>query len=301
MFGTRDEFDYIECGRCGTLQIAEIPHLTKYYPKDYFSFKGKQPEIGETFLRRLASKLSGQYLLTGKGSIGRSIINWKPWLRDHFPTSLSEPILKIDRNSRVLDVGCGNGKLLQALHYFGFTNLTGADAYIEKDIVYETGVRIFRRSLDELDSSFDLIMLHHSFEHLADPRESLSEIRRLLEPTKFALIRIPVINIAWEKYGVNWVQLDPPRHLFLYTECGFRKLVESCGFKVESVVYDSSAFQFWGSEQYRENIPLNDPRSHTSEKGSVFSDEQMVKWQVEAEMLNAEKRGDQAAFYVRKV
>jgi hypothetical protein len=144
-------------------------------------------------------------------------------------------------------------------------------------------------------------MLHHSFEHLADPKGSLSEIHRLLKADKFALIRIPVVNFAWEKYGVNWVQIDPPRHLFLYTESGFRELAESCGFKVESVVYDSNAFQFWGSEQYQLDFPLNDPRSHNNLKGRIFSDEQMNNWRSEAEKLNAEKRGDQAAFYLRKI
>ncbi len=301
MFGARDEFDYVECVRCGTLQIAEIPDLAKYYPKDYFSFGGKQPEIGETFLRRLASKFSGNYLLTGKGIIGHSILNKKPWIRDHFPASLREPFLKIGRNSRILDFGCGSGKLLQSMHYFGFKKLTGADAFIHKDIHYNTGVNIFRKSLEKLDSGFDLIMLHHSFEHLDEPHKSLLQIHRLLDPGKFALIRIPVVSFAWEKYGVDWVQLDPPRHLFLYTERSFRELAESCGFKLESVVYDSTAFQFWGSEQYRQNIPLNDPRSHNGENGSIFSNEQMVEWQAKAETLNSEDRGDQAVFYLRKI
>lgn len=301
MFGTRDEFEYIECGRCGTLQIATIPDLVKYYPSNYFSFEAKTPEIGETFARRLASKLSGKYLLTGNGFLGRAIINKKPWLRDHFPASLSEPILDIDRNSKILDLGCGNGKLLQAMHYFGFRNLTGADAFLENDIIYETGVKVFRKPIEKLKTTFDLIMLHHSFEHLANPRDSLRQIHSLLDADKFALVRIPIVNFAWEEYGVNWVQLDPPRHLFLYTERSFRELAASCGFKTEKVSYDSSAFQFWGSEQYRRDIPLNDPRSHTGQSGSVFSDSEISIWQEKAERLNAEGRGDQAAFYLRKI
>jgi SAM-dependent methyltransferase len=301
MFGTRDEFDYIECGRCGTLQIAAIPDLSKYYPTDYFSFEAKEPEIGETFLRRLASKLSGNFLLTGNGFIGQAILNKKPWLRDHFPASLTEPILGINKNSRILDLGCGNGKLLQAMHYFGFSDLTGADALIENDINYKTGVKVLRKPIKEIDGIFDLIMLHHSFEHFADPKESLLQIHRLLDGDKFALIRIPVLNFAWEKYGVNWVQLDPPRHLFLYTERSFRELAASCGFKTEKVIYDSSSFQFWGSEQYRLDVPLNDPRSHNGQNGKIFSDREIYEWQKKAEKLNANDLGDQAAFYLQRI
>ena len=33
LLGTRDTFEYLECGSCGCLQIAEIPdNLLKYYP-----------------------------------------------------------------------------------------------------------------------------------------------------------------------------------------------------------------------------------------------------------------------------
>ena len=41
MFGWREVFEYFECGRCGCLQIAEIPaDLGKYYPRDaYYSYQ----------------------------------------------------------------------------------------------------------------------------------------------------------------------------------------------------------------------------------------------------------------------
>ena len=42
MFGTRDEFDYLECSACGTLQIVEIPDLSCYYPRDYYSFVSEE-------------------------------------------------------------------------------------------------------------------------------------------------------------------------------------------------------------------------------------------------------------------
>jgi predicted SAM-dependent methyltransferase len=144
-------------------------------------------------------------------------------------------------------------------------------------------------------------MFHHSFEHLEDPDGTLREAHRLLKDNGYMLIRIPVINFAWEKYGVNWVQLDPPRHLFLYTERAFCSLAEKSGFEVEKIIYDSTAFQFWGSEQYLQNIPLNHPTSHlNNDGGTVFSQDQMDKWQSEAEVLNLRGRGDQACFYLRK-
>jgi SAM-dependent methyltransferase len=300
MFGTRDEFEYIECGVCGTLQIAEVPDLAKYYRDDYIGFDSRVV-MGETLAKRLAARFAGKYLATGRGMIGRKVVGMKPWVAEHYPPSMRTFPLGIDFDSRILDFGCGNGRLLQGLHYFGFRDLTGADAFIEGDIEHSTGVKILKRGLDEFEPGFDLIMLHHSFEHLPDPAETLKQIHRLLKPGRYALIRIPLVSFAWEEYGVNWVQMDPPRHLFLYTEQSFRGLAEAAGLVVEKVIYDSTAFQFWGSEQYVRGIPLNDPRSHfLPDGGTVFSPAEIDEWQRRAEVLNEERRGDQACFYLRR-
>lgn len=303
MFGTREEFDYAECASCGTLQIVEVPDLARHYPPDYFAFdEDSEIEIGSDWKRRLASRFAGDFFVNARNLIGRIIVEKKPWIRDHFPDSLAYTPLKLNFDSRILDFGCGAGRLLQTLHYFGFRNLTGADAFIEKDIHYSTGVTIYKRRLDEMGPGFDLVMLHHSFEHLPDPLESLKQVHRILKEGGVCLLRIPVVNYAWEKYGVNWVQLDPPRHLFLYTEKSLKLLAGQAGFEVEEVVYDSGPFQFWGSEQYIRDIPLNDPRSYNSGEISrtIFKEGQIEEWERQADKLNTERRGDQACFYLRR-
>lgn len=304
MFGTRDAFDYVECGGCGTLQIAEVPDdLSRYYPGKYFAFaSAEETELGATLARRIGARLAGEYLRTGHSAIGKFVLDRKPWLADHFPPSLSDPVLGIDRKSRILDLGCGNGRLLQALHYFGFTDLEGADAFIDADISYSTGVKIYKRTLDDLRSEYDLVMLHHAFEHFPDPLASMRQLHRIVAPGSFCLIRVPIVNYAWERYGINWVQLDAPRHLFLYTEQSLRLIAEQCGFECVKTVYDSTAFQFWASEQYVRDIPLTDERSYEIQPDkSIFRREQIAAWESEAAALNRSGRGDQAAFYFRKL
>lgn len=302
MFGMRDQFDYVECGNCGTIQIGEIPDLSLYYPKNYYALDTKADNGLPTKLKtRLLLKLVGDYFVNGRNHAGKYLAQKKDWVQRYYPASLRQFDIGIDFDSRILDFGSGTGKLLQILHYFGFRNLTGADAFIETDIFYPTGVKIYKRCVEELEPFFDFIMLHHSFEHLPNPLETLRGLHRLLPNDKFCLIRIPVVNFAWEKYGVNWVQLDPPRHLFLYTEKSLRLLAEKAGFVVEKVIYDSEAFQFWGSEQYLQDIPLTDSRSHQTDiAAGIFSAEQMADWEKQAEELNAQNRGDQACFYLRK-
>jgi SAM-dependent methyltransferase len=302
MFGTRDEFDYLECAQCGTLQIIEVPDLSKYYPKDYYSLAEGENFLGKSLRRRIAARLTGKNFLAKRGFIGKIVAQKEKWLRFYFPESLKEPLLELNFHSKILDFGCGSGELLQNLYHFGFRKITGADAFIKSDIFYPNGINIYKRPLSEIKDSFDLVMLHHSFEHFPDPLESLREIYKLLPHARFCLIRIPLASFAWQKYGINWVQLDPPRHLFLFTEKSFRGLAEKAGFSVEKVVYDSESFQFFGSEQYLRDIAMNDERAYRGNVAeSIFAPAQLREWEREAEILNEKQQGDQACFYLRKV
>jgi SAM-dependent methyltransferase len=302
LFGTRDEFEYVECGACGTLQIASVPDLSKYYPDNYYSLdRSTVPEIEKSLKRRAAARFVGRYLLNGRGIVGRLVDQRRPSLRGYFPPSLLDPVLKLTVDSSILDIGCGSGQLLRTLHAFGFRDLSGADLFIERDLKVHRRIRISRSSIADIKGEFDLIMLHHSFEHLPEPGDALLQIKKLLKANGVLLIRMPVVAEAWERYGVDWVQLDAPRHLHLFTEEGFRSLAGRLGLDVMKVVYDSHAFQFFGSEQYKMDIPMNDPRTFTGVgPDSIFSQEQIDGWSMLSEELNARSRGDQAAFYLRQ-
>ena len=299
MIGTRDEFTYLECGGCGTVQIEEVPDLTPYYPGDYYSLAAaRQTFIEEKLARRLAAPFVGDYFMTGNGLIGKLAAKRAFWFDDLFPPSLRDPILKLSKRSSILDFGCGGGKLLRDLASFVFKDLTGADAYIAHDLEFPK-VKIRKQTLEQVTGRFDLVMLHHSFEHLPDPLDSLEKLRELLNPDGTLLIRIPIAAEAWERYGVNWFQLDAPRHLFLFTESAFRSLATRAGFAVSKVVYDSDFMQFVMSEQYARDIAMHDERAYRGDAAkSIFTPDQIDEFKLAAERLNAENRGDQACFYL---
>ncbi|MBS7622845.1 methyltransferase domain-containing protein [Candidatus Bathyarchaeota archaeon] len=85
---------------------------------------------------------------------------------------------QISRNMTILDLGCGNGWLVEALRRMGF-NIIGIDpnlpplecypSYLLKRNAYETGFP---------DDSFDCIVLLETIEHL-EPRVYV-EIRRII-------------------------------------------------------------------------------------------------------------------------
>jgi SAM-dependent methyltransferase len=301
MFGTRDSFEYLECRACGTLQLTDVPDLSRYYPDDYYAFTHARHFEFTGWKRRVGAWAVANYYGRRRNRLGRHLAATREWAPEHFPPSMSDFPLGITTRSHILDVGCGTGLILLALREYGFRNLVGVDAYIDRDISYPNGVRVLKRSLDDTAGPFDLVMFHHSFEHLVDPRATLRRVHEVLSRGRYALIRMPVVSQAWQDYGIDWFQLDAPRHLFLFTEQGFRDLATSVGFVVDRVSYDSTEYQFWASEQYRHDIPLLDQRSHyINPEASGFTPDQVSSWKRQADSLNTAGSGDQAAYYLRK-
>ncbi len=299
MFGFRDEFEYFQCSNCECLQATEIPEtLNKYYPTDYYSFS--EPTLSK--LNKIWWFFKHQrtgYYLSGKGIMGSILV--KLFGEPRLPKWVRSAEVHVD--SRILDVGCGAGHMLIYLHKKGFSDLTGFDPYIQEDHYYENGVRVLKRDLGEPSESFEFIMLHHSFEHVADPLNTLKALHEKTEYKGLVMIRIPIASsFAWKQYKTNWVQLDAPRHLFLHSIKSMELLSKGAGFEIESIEFDSDAFQFWGSEQYIKEIPLHDRRSYKyGLDGSIFTKNDIMRFQNKAEELNAAKQGDQACFLLRKI
>jgi predicted SAM-dependent methyltransferase len=176
------------------------------------------------------------------------------------------------------------------------------DPYIDDTITYRNGLTIHKQSIHDMSGEWDLIMLDHAFEHLSDPLETLCSMQRLLSPGGVGLIRIPIASsYAWNHYRTNWVQLDAPRHFFLHTAESMRLLAAKAGLNLEHTVYDSTEFQFWGSEQYMRGISLDADNSYNGDVSrSIFTQAQIDGFRARAQKLNDEQQGDQAAFYLRK-
>src|SRR3954447_2869234 len=71
MFGTREEFEYVECAKCGSVQIANIPReelLARHYPADYYSFV--PPSERSWWLRRALARLRTQHILGRPNLLG---------------------------------------------------------------------------------------------------------------------------------------------------------------------------------------------------------------------------------------
>lgn len=297
MFGLRESFRYLECGWCGCLQIAEIPgDLHRHYSSDYYSFTEPDQGLGEGALGALR-RSRDRFAITGKGLLGRALHVVKP-----APVLRSLAAIELDSDSRILDVGSGTGILLHDLHRAGYCHVLGIDPYLDGDRTSPDGPAVLKRTLDEVEPGWNVIMFHHSYEHVPDPETTLRVCARLLSPGGTCMIRMPDAGgEAWRRYGVNWVGLDPPRHLHVFTARGLQVLAGRAGLEIVRVIHDSDDFQFWASEQYLRDVPLFSPASHlVAPSGSGFTRRRIRQFRKEARRLNAAGLGDQAAFYLRR-
>ena len=253
MWGFRDPFTYLECSACGCVQLVNVPvDMSKYYPHGYYSFAEAGPLKNILVLRRAAYALGRR---TAIGWLASQVLG-----ADQAMESVRWANVPVDAS--VLDVGCGSGELILHMSLLGFKSVLGVDPYIKHDIHHGTRVTILKKELADIQDKFDVVMLHHSFEHMQDPQKTLQNVAALLKPNGRVLLRVPVADsYAWRHYGINWMHLDPPRHLFLHTQKSIGVLAAKTGLQIEKTVRDGNASQFLGSEQYVNDIPLAHPKS----------------------------------------
>lgn len=302
MFGLGREFIYFECSNCGCLQISDIPEdISTYYPSDYYSFSRKSSKV--TFdalkspLSRLLKRERTRHAILGKGFFGKLVYKLFP---DEIAKSISK--IRLNRNSKILDVGCGSGNLLYCLKEIGFKKLFGIDKFIKSDITYANGLRIQKGSLQDLHGEWNLIMFNHSLEHISNQHETMQQVSKLLAQNGVCLVNTPTVSsYAWKTYKTNWVQLDPPRHYFLHSVRSLGLLAEKAELEVYYVLYNSTPFQFWGSEQYIRNIPLRSNKSCAegpfASLSSIFKFKRYTQMSIQLNFIN---QGDQAAFYIMR-
>lgn len=298
-FGFLDEFNYLKCKNCGCLQITEYPkNLSKYYPKNYYSFSRKVVIEKSKFKRFIKLKITHyitQYKFSFIGFFFYKIFG------AGFAGKLKAT--KVNCNSSILDIGTGSGFNLIRLYNYGFEQLHGIDPYIETEWKYKENIRVEKKDIFDLQGSYDLIMMNHALEHMPHQDKIFAKLYQLLNTEGVLLIRIPLADgYAMRKFGANCVSIDAPRHLYLHSIESLILLADKHNLKLDRYFYDSTDAQFWGSIQFEQNIPKMAKESHyVDPKNSMFSKKEIDRFKREAKRLNNLNDGNIASFYFKKI
>lgn len=293
MDGTLEAFDYDQCRICGHVQLVGLPEdLGKYYARNYSPFRVRRiPTLRRWLYRLRTAPALGQLAPPGR------LLNLLK--KPYYYYWLERTGLR--RGDRFLDVGCGAGMLVRILRCAGVDG-RGIDRYFPAgDLAGDDGI-VQRRDLLDETGPYQAVLFDHSFEHVPNPREMLAKAAAILAPGGCVIVRIPLADsFARFRYGTDWVQWDAPRHLNLFTQDSFGRLAGQCGLRVETMLQDSSSFQFWASEDYRHDRFFHSPESFAQSQRYVhFTRRQMRAYARWAKWLNRMGAGDQATFICRR-
>jgi ubiquinone/menaquinone biosynthesis C-methylase UbiE len=154
------------------------------------------------------------------------------------------------KNTDLLDLGCGSGEITQKYKELGF-NTSGVDfSEVAVKIACEKGLACKVADLDERipfdDHSYDVVTASDVLEHVFDPIHVLSEVNRVLkiEGTFYATIpydlniKIRLRTLMGQSYQENvYKKFGQFKHHSFFSERLMRYMYEKSGLKIKYVYY----------------------------------------------------------------
>jgi 2-polyprenyl-3-methyl-5-hydroxy-6-metoxy-1,4-benzoquinol methylase len=204
---------------------ADIPKLYS----TYYTHQVNASNMGNLRLKSILSnkfrtaRKRAYYLLLHLTSLHRERLNVATmYLANHRPGML-------------LEVGCGNGAFLARMRDRGWqvqgVEVDPAAARIAEDTF---GLHVDVGTLEEANypsDSFDALAMNHVIEHVSDPIGLLRGCHRVLKPGGELIVVTPNMNgIGHKRFQRHWRDLEPPRHLHLFSQSSLESIARQTGF-----------------------------------------------------------------------
>jgi SAM-dependent methyltransferase len=187
-----------KCGRCGAATTRPWPseaELDKAYADWYRPETGRFAGPGDALLRAL------------RGHLARRLDRIAP-------------------PGRVLDVGAGEGVLIEALRRCGREVIGLERRSLHPDVL--------EADIDDVEGPFAAVVFWHSLEHLRRPREALERAAGLLAPAGVLAVAVPnADSLQARAFGERWFALDLPRHLVHLPARTLERTLRDLGLEVE--------------------------------------------------------------------
>lgn len=203
----------VKCEHCGLMYLNPRPTVDEigaFYPQDYRNFQGAIEDEKFALLR---------------------------WMRNKKMVQRRKMVEKYSKrkSGRILDVGCSTGLFLNEMqknnwHAQGVEPTPSAAEYAKKRFSLDIFQGFLEQSNYE-EESFDVVTFWDVLEHSFSPRQDLKKTFQLLCTGGLVAINIPNWDSPDRKiFGPNWIGLDPPRHLYIFTRTSLDQLLIQTGF-----------------------------------------------------------------------
>ena len=235
-------FTLVRCRNCGLVYVDPRPaaaDLPRYYPAEtYSAFQDPRRLSAADRVESVLLEWAGGYKIAG--DLGESrikeFLSRVAWAATK---SFLIGVIPWGGGRRILDIGCGSGRLLLWHRKHGW------DAYgvelnpAAADKAKEQGLPVFSGELKDAGyppDYFDVVTGVEVLEHVASPTALLAEIQRVLRPGGLLLISVPNFSCYdREVYGARWPLLDAPRRLYQFDQVRMEQLLEAGGFRVTEI------------------------------------------------------------------
>lgn len=235
-FNNPGTWDIDRCAECKLLFLSPMPNeatLDTFYPPVYYTFQQDEDEPPPSHVARRS--IGDRILARLRRSVGDP----------YFPTP-----------GRMLDIGCAAGEALDGFKSSGWDVFGVEPNPVACEAGYQRGLDIRQGAVLDADfpaAYFDYVRGNHSFEHVPNPVETLTEIRRIIKPSGRLMFSLPNVNgIVARHFGQDWIHLAAPVHTFSYQPGNLRKMLARNGFRTTHVRFTSSFLGITGSQQIRE-------------------------------------------------
>jgi len=235
----------VRCADCHLCYLNPRPlpsRLGAYYPQDYHAHRrqrgdvvgdGTSVRIRRLLLRHLYARPERK-----PQGVASAFASTVIALRGDQELGAGLPVRG---SGKLLDFGCGHGKLLRRMIAAGW-DVVGLD-FSEQAVaaVRAAGLEAHHGTLPHPAialQSFDAVVMEHALEHVPDPLAVLRGAHEALRPGGTLLVHVPNFN-AWEveRFGEHAIQVDLPRHLLHFEPATLATMLERAGFadvKVEA-------------------------------------------------------------------
>lgn len=210
-FLTKEKFQLSKCNACGFVFVNPRPGNEKlkfYYdsPK-YISHSGTEQGIINKIYKRVRKiTLEKKLKLIKKHTTG----------------------------TRILDIGCGSGELLNIFKVNNWQTMgVEPNENARNYAINEYGLKVVEENEIEKipDQSFDAISLWHVIEHIPGLQKRMTELKRILKTSGTLFIAVPHYNsYDAAHYKEYWAAYDVPRHLWHFTPTTLEMLCKKYGF-----------------------------------------------------------------------
>lgn len=248
--GVPGRYRYEDCLGCGSVYQSPrvaAEDLHRCYPADYYTHGPVALRAPVAPPQRLASGARDSLRAAVVAAVGgerRSplarILVRSRWIRERaYRDAIIDELLPRGRSRRALDVGCGAGALLVALSSVGWTaEGVETDPAAAKVARAASGCPVQQGdflTVPLAPGTYGLVVLHHAFEHLAEPRGALVHFRKLLAADGRLVLIFPNVRaLGVRLYGDDWFPWEVPRHLVFPSPNGMRAAAAAAGLRVTS-------------------------------------------------------------------